>query len=158
MSRVEKARIGDAPEMHKLINYFAGRGEMLARPLSEIYENIRDYFVIREDERVIACAALHINWGDLAEIKSVAVARSSQRQGVGERLIKACLKEARKIGIPTVFCLTYKPGFFEKHGFSQVDKMELPQKVWNECYRCPKFPGCDEIALICRLETPAKTE
>ncbi|MFC1957962.1 N-acetyltransferase [Chloroflexota bacterium] len=152
MKEVEKAKISDAPQMHKLINDFANKGEMLARPLSEIYENIRDYFVIREDERVIACAALHVNWSDLAEVKSVAVAEDNQRQGVGDRLMEACLEEAKELGIPTVFCLTYKPAFFERFGFLQVDKMELPQKVWNECYRCPKFPNCDEVALVCHLE------
>ncbi len=155
MNALEKARIDDATQMHELINYFANRGEMLARPLSEIYENIRDYFVIREEKRVIACAALHVNWSDLAEIKSVAVAEDNQRQKLGYQLIEACLEEAKELGIPTVFCLTYKPAFFEKLGFSQVDKMELPQKVWNECYRCPKFPNCDEVALIRRLEIEA---
>ena len=155
MNPVEKARISDAPQMHKLVNYFADKGEMLARPLSEIYENIRDYFIVREGERIIACAALHINWADLAEIKSVAVAEDSQRQGIGDQLIAACLNEAEELGIPTVFCLTYKPAFFERLGFSQVDKTELPQKVWNECYRCPKFPNCDEIAVIYHLEEKA---
>ena len=152
MNPVEKAKIRDAPQMHRLINYFADKGEMLARSLSEIYENIRDYFIVRQGERVIACAALHVSWSDLAEIKSVAVAEDSQRQGIGDQLIEACLREAKELGIPTVFCLTYKPGFFEKLGFSQLDKMELPHKVWGECYRCPKFPNCDEVALICHLE------
>jgi len=148
LNTVEKARISDATQMHKLINYFADKGEMLARSLSEIYENIRDYFVAKQGERVIACAALHVNWSDLAEIKSVAVAEDSQGQGIGDQLVEACLREAKELGIPTVFCLTYKPAFFEKLGFSQVDKMELPHKVWGECYRCPKFPNCDEVALI----------
>ena len=152
MNRIEKARISDAAQMHQLINYFADKGEMLARSLSEIYENIRDYFVVRQGERVIACAALHVMWSDLAEIKSMAVAEGSQRQGIGDRLVAACLDEAKKLGMPTVFCLTYKPAFFERHGFSQLDKMELPHKVWGECYRCPKFPNCDEVALICHLE------
>jgi len=138
--------------MHQLINYFADKGEMLPRPLSEIYENIRDYFVVRQGERVVACAALHVAWLDLAEIKSVAVAEDSQMRGVGVQLIEACLKEAKELGIPTVFCLTYKPAFFEKFGFCQRDKMELPRKVWTECYHCPKFPNCDEVALICHLD------
>ncbi|MFC2016369.1 N-acetyltransferase [Chloroflexota bacterium] len=155
MSPVERARISDAPQMHQLINHFAEKGEMLARPLSEIYENIRDYFVVREGERVIACAALHISWSDLAEIRSVAVAEDNQRQGTGDRLIEACLKDAKELGIPTVFCLTYKPAFFERFGFAQIDKMELPHKVWTECYHCPKFPNCDEIALIHHLEAEA---
>ena len=149
---MEKARIKDVTQMHQLINHFADRGEMLARSLSEIYENIRDYFVVRQGERVIACAALHVSWSDLAEIKSVAVAEDIQEQRIGAQLVEACLKEAKGLGIPTIFCLTYKPGFFEKCGFSQVDKMELPHKVWGECYRCPKFPNCDEVALIYHLE------
>ena len=153
---VEKASINDVPQMHKLVNQFADKGEMLARSLSELYENIRDYFIVRDGERVIACAALHVNWSDLAEIRSVAVAEDMQGKGVGTRLIRACLRDAERLDIETVFCLTYKPGFFERLDFAKVDKMELPQKVWNECYRCSKFPNCDEVALIWHLQTPAK--
>ena len=146
--KIEKARIRDVTQMHHMINYFADKNEMLARPLSEIYENIRDYFVVREGSEVIACVALHVMWEDLAEIKSLAVAESSQQQGIGGQLVNACLEEAKELGMDTIFCLTYKPAFFERAGFSQVDKMELPHKVWTECYRCPKFPNCDEVALI----------
>jgi amino-acid N-acetyltransferase len=149
---VGKARIKDVVQMHQLINYFADKDEMLPRPLSELYENIRDYFVVRQGERVIACASLHVSWLDLAEIKSMAVVEDNQEQGIGTQLVEACLKEARELGIPTVFCLTYKPAFFEKFGFYQLDKMELPRKVWTECYHCPKFPNCDEVALLCNLE------
>ncbi len=152
MNPVEKARITDADQVHKLINYFAEKGEMLPRSLSEIYENIRDYFVIRQGEQMVACAALHVMWSDLAEIKSVAVVEDKQRQGIGNQLVEACIEEARELGMSTIFCLTYKPAFFERFGLSQIDKMELPQKVWTECYRCPKFPNCDEVALICHLE------
>lgn len=148
MSTVEKAKIQDVPQIHQLINYFADRDEMLPRSLSEIYENIRDYFVYRKGDRVLACAALHIIWSDLAEIKSVAVAEEYQKQGVGTTLVDACLKEAEALGIPTIFCLTYQPSFFEKFGLSQIDKMELPRKVWTECFHCPKFPDCGEVALI----------
>lgn len=152
MGQAEKARIADAIQMHRIINFFADRGEMLPRSLSEIYENIRDFFVYREDGRTVACAALHINWSELAEIKSVAVAEEYQRKGIGDILIRACLKEAKELGIPTLFCLTYKPVFFKRFGFTDVDKMDLPQKVWSECYRCPKFPNCDENALILHMK------
>jgi amino-acid N-acetyltransferase len=147
---VEKAKIVDVPQIHKLINSFADKGQMLPRPLSEIYESIRDFFVIRDGEEVIACAALHVAWSDLAEIRSVAVAESSQKKGVGAMMVNACLKEAQDLGIPSVFCFTYRPEFFKKHRFVDIDKMELPRKVWTDCFRCPKFPNCDEIALICR--------
>ena len=158
MEPVEKATINDVEQMHRLINHFADKDEMLPRPLSEIYENIRDYFVVGHGDRMVGCAALHVMWSDLAEVKSVAVTEESQRQGVGSRLVEACLKEAGEIGLPTVFCLTYKPTFFEGFGFSQIDKMELPRKVWTECYHCPKFPDCGEVALIYSLDFPAPAE
>jgi amino-acid N-acetyltransferase len=150
--KVEKARIPDVPRIHKLINGFADKGQMLARPLSEIYESIRDFFVIREGDEVIACAALHVAWSDLAEIRSVAVAEDSQRKGIGGRIVAACLKEAEELGIKTVFCFTYRPEFFKEHKFVDIDKMELPRKVWTDCFRCPKFPNCDETALVFRAE------
>jgi len=150
--RVEKAKISDVPQMHRLINFFADKGEMLPRSLAEIYENIRDFFVIREGERVAACVALHVSWSDLAEIRSMAVTEEAQKQGFGTKLVEACLNEVKQLGIDTVFCLTYKAEFFERFGFYKVDKMELPRKVWAECFHCPKFPDCDEIALIYKLE------
>jgi amino-acid N-acetyltransferase len=147
-NKVEKATIHDATRIHGLINHFADKGEMLPRPLSEIYENIRDYFVIWQDQQVIACAALHVNWEDLAEIKSLAVSEEYHKRGIGDLMVDACLKEAGDLGITTVFCLTYTPDFFVKCGFMVAEKADLPHKVWGECYRCPKFPNCDESALI----------
>jgi amino-acid N-acetyltransferase len=147
---VEKAKISDAPQIHKLANHFAQKGEMLPRALSEIYENIRDFFVIREGDKVVACAALHVYWSDLAEVRGVAVAEEKQNQRLGAKLIEACINEARELGIPQAFCLTYRASFFERQGFKRVDKAELPRKIWSECYRCPKFPDCDEVAMIYR--------
>jgi amino-acid N-acetyltransferase len=146
--KVEKAKITDVPQIHGLVNHFAEKDEMLPRSLAELYENIRDCFVVRDEGRVVACASLHVFWSDLAEIRSLAVAEGSQDKGLGGELLKACLTEAAELGIGTIFCLTYRPALFEKFGFAQVDKMELPRKVWSECYRCPKFPDCDEVALI----------
>jgi len=149
--QVDRARVTDANSMHRLISQFADKGEMLPRALSEIYDGIRDYFVVRKEGRVIACAALQVTWADLAEIRSLAVDEQEQNQRIGSLLIQACLKDAKELGIPRVFCLVRKPAFFEKHGFRLIDKKELPQKVWAECYRCPKFPDCDEVALIHHL-------
>ena len=149
--KVDRARVSDANSMHRMISHFADKGEVLPRALSEIYEDIRDYFVVRKRGRVIACAALHVTWVDLAEIRSLAVDEMEQNQRIGSLLIQACLEEAKELGIPRVFCLVRKPAFFEKHGFQLIDKTELPQKVWAECYRCPKFPNCDEVALIRQL-------
>ncbi len=146
--KVDRARVGDASSVHRLISRFADKGEVLPRALSEIYDGIRDYFVVRKGGRIVACAALHVTWVDLAEIRSLAVDEEEQKQRIGSLLVQACIDEAKELGIPKIFCLVRKPAFFERHGFQLIDKMELPQKVWAECYRCPKFPNCDEVALI----------
>jgi amino-acid N-acetyltransferase len=156
LSSIEKAKIGDVPQIQQLVNYFADKGEMLARPLSEIYENLRDYFVVRRGDQIIGCVALHVNWSDLAEVKALAVAEDAQRRGMGAQLVQACLQEAKALELPIVFCLTYKPEFFEKQGFARVDKMKLPKKVWTECFHCPKFPDCEEVALFCVLKEGAQ--
>lgn len=150
--KVEKARISDIPQIQRLVNYYADKGEMLPRALAELYENVRDFFVVREGEQVVACAAHHIFWSDLTEIRAVAVIEEKQDQGAGALLVEACLEEARGLGIGTVFCLTYRPDFFERLGFRRVDRGELPRKVWGECLKCPKFPDCDEVALVCKVE------
>jgi amino-acid N-acetyltransferase len=149
--RVGKAGVRDAAEIHGLVNQFAQRGDMLPRTLGEVYENLRDFFVVRDGQELLACVALHVMWDDLAEVRSLAVREESQAQGLGAILVEACVEEARALGLKTLFALTYRPDFFGKLGFRQADVMSLPRKVWNECYRCPKFPGCNEIAMVMEL-------
>jgi amino-acid N-acetyltransferase len=151
---IEKATMADAPAIQDLVSSFAALGEMLPRPLAEIYEQLRDFLVVHDNERLVACAALHIMWEDLAEIRSLAVLDEWQDKGVGVVLVETCLDEARALGIATVFALTRQPSFFERLGFHQADVMALPRKVWGECFRCPKFPHCDETAVIIELKAP----
>jgi amino-acid N-acetyltransferase len=146
---IRKARMRDVKTIQKLIAEYARKGDMLPRSLSEIYENLRDYFVYVEDgEEVIGSAAIHIMWEDLAEVRSLAVREDRMGRRVGTQLVEACVSEAIVLGIARVFALTYKPEFFEKLGFKRVDKSELPHKIWTDCLKCSKFPDCDEIALV----------
>ena len=149
---LRKAQIQDVKEIQKLLTFFASRGDMLSRSLSELYEALRDFYIFEEDGKLLGTAALHIVWEDLAEIRSVAVAEDAGRKGVGTQLVQACIDEARAIGLKRLFCLTYKPNFFGKFGFRIVDKSELPHKVWGDCMKCVKFPDCDEIAMIMDLD------
>ena len=153
--QVQRAAVADVRAIHELVNGFARRGEMLPRTLAEIYEGLRDFSVVRDGHDVVACGALHVMWEDLAEIRSLAVREDRQAQGLGAQLIGEHLREARALGLRTVFALTYRPAFFERLGFRQADVMTLPRKVWNECYRCPKFPTCNEIAVVLDLGASA---
>ena len=148
---LRKATIDDVEKIYKLINDFAAKNVMLPRSLSELYENIRDLFVFIQDDTLVGCAALHIFWKDLAEIKSVAVLETTQRKGIGRKLVRVCIREARKLRIAKMFVLTYVPEFFEKCGFRRVEKETLPHKIWSECVKCHKFPDCGEVPLILEL-------
>lgn len=148
MLRIRKARIADIKTIHRFVNEFAKRGEMIPRSLNDLYENMRDIFVCEYGREIKGVCALHILWEDLAEIRSLSVRPDSQGTGIGKKLVNACLSEAKKLGIKKIFALTYHPDFFRKVGFEDIDKSELPQKIWGECLRCPKFPECDESAVI----------
>ena len=145
---IRKAKVTDVKKIQKLINYHAKRDKMLPRSLNELYESIRDFFVYAEGGNIYGCCALHIDWGDLSEIKSLAVAPSKFKKGIGKKLLEECMKEAKALKIKKVFALTYVPGFFEQFGFKVVDKALLPHKIWSECIKCVYFPGCKEIAVM----------
>jgi len=150
----EKARTADAQQVHDLVNAFAGRGEMLPRTMGEVYENLRDFFVVRRGDDVLGCVALHIVWEDLAEVRSLAVREESQAVGLGALMVQACIDEARRLGLKRLFALTFKPAFFEKLGFQRVAKETLPHKIWTECVHCPHFPDCNEVPMAIELTPP----
>ncbi|MFA7061844.1 MAG: N-acetyltransferase [Pedobacter sp.] len=152
---IRKAQIKDVKDIQKLLTSYANRGDMLSRSLSELYEALRDFYVCEEEGKLMGTAALHIVWEDLAEVRSVAVVEDVARKGIGSQLVQACVAEARAVGLKRIFCLTYKPDFFVKHGFRLVDKSELPHKVWGDCIKCVKFPDCDENAMILDLNQPS---
>jgi len=152
---IRKAGIDDPPQLLPLINRFAAKGLMLPRSLGEIYETLRDFFVWEEDGRIIACVALHIAWDGLAEVRSLVVAEEAQGRGIGRRLVEACLEEAERLKVKRVFVLTYMPDYFARLGFVPYAKEDLPHKIWTDCVRCPKFPNCEEEAMIFDLKVPS---
>lgn len=149
---IRKATMADVRPIHALLNYFAERRELLPRSLSEVYENLQQFFVATKGGRVVGCCALYVTWDQLAEVKALAVAPSHQGKGLGKRLLRTVVQEARRLGVGTVFTLTIREGLFKKFGFRRTKKSALPHKVWTECVRCPYFPeSCIETSLVLDL-------
>ena len=146
--RIRPARMSDVRAIHALLAFFAGKGLMLPRSISSLYDHLRDFVVYEEEGEIHGICALQISWDDLAEIRSLAVTESHQKRGIGALLVESCLDEAASLEIGKVFVLTYQAGFFRKMGFLDTDKQNLPHKIWSDCLHCPKFPDCDEDALI----------
>lgn len=150
MSGVElrKARMGDVRAMHELLSAFADKRELLPRAISEIYENLQQFYVAADNGKIVGTCALYVTWDNLAEVKALAVLEAYQGRGIGKRLMDACLKTAEDLDIRRVFTLTLRPGFFERFGFRHVSKEQLPHKVWTECVKCVFFPDrCVEYAM-----------
>jgi amino-acid N-acetyltransferase len=149
---VRPASVDDVEAMVRLINGYAARGEMLPKSLNQVYQNIRDFVVAEQSGAIIGCGALHVLWDDLAEVRSLAVAESRRRQGVGGLILQALMRDAKALGMSRVFALTYKPRFFVRWGFTIVERDSLPRKTWVDCIDCIKFPNCDETAVLRHLE------
>lgn len=158
--RYERARLCHAREIHSLIRGAADAGQMLPRPLSDLYECVRDFVVAIDDEtgRIVGCCALHVIWEDLAEVRSLAVDEAWRGHGIGRRLVQMCLADAAELVIPRVFALTYVPEFFKKLGFEDISKDQLPHKVWSDCIKCHKFPDCDEQAVAREIVVPVRNK
>ena len=146
---IRKAVVGEVIQIQRVLNRYGDRGILLPRSLSELYEHLRDFYVVPDnDDNIVAVCALGLCWEDLAEIRSLAVVEKYQGHRYGIMLVEKCIDEAKALGLKRIFTLTYVPEYFKKLGFRVVDKSELPHKVWSDCLKCTKFPDCDETALI----------
>ena len=150
---IRKAKVSDIKAIYSLLLNYSERGVLLGRSLSDLYDQIRDFYVSVDDENNIleGICGLHICWDDLGEIRSLAVKDEYIGQSMGLELVNACIRDAEDFGINKLFVLTYVPDFFRKLGFENVDKKVLPHKVWADCMNCVKFPDCDEEAMMIKL-------
>ncbi len=150
---IRKAMLKDIPSIHSLLIHFDNKGDMLARPLSELYDHLRDFWICEDEKNneLIGCCALQFCWENLAEIRSLAVKEGYQGSGAGTLLVDRCIQEALVFNIFQLFVLTYRSTFFKKFEFEIIEKSELPKKIWSDCMFCIKFPDCDETAMIKQL-------
>ena len=146
-----KATFKDVETIHKLINDYADKGLMLPRSRNVIYETLRDMILADEDGVIVGIGGLHLIWDELAEIRALAILPEAAGKGIGAQIVKKLTDEAQDLGVKTLFALTYQTGFFAKQGFQEIPKEKLPHKVWKDCINCPKFPNCDEVAMMRQL-------
>lgn len=148
---IRKAQIGDVPALLELVNGFAARSLMLPRGPQYLFENIRDFVVVVDGGRIVACGSLHVLWEDMAEVRSMAIHADYQKRGLGRRLVEFLKAEARALGVKHLFTFTLSEEFFARLGFARRQREELPPKVWGECSRCPKYFQCDEVGMVLDL-------
>ena len=148
---IRKAKVTDVAAIQALVRPFAEERRMLALSIGDITERLRDFLLLEDGGAPIGCVAVHVVWDRLVEIRSLAVLKARQGEGLGRKLVDAAKREARDLGATQVFTLSFVPDFFRKQGFSTVDRRVLPHKVWQDCTHCPLFPDCGETALMLEL-------
>ena len=145
---LERAKISDVEYVFELINYYADKGLVLPRSRQSLWENLHALRVLRIDAEVKGCALLQILGSDLVEIRSLAITEELRGCGYGKKIVQELEEEAKKLGIPKIFTLTYQVDFFKSCSYKIIDKETMPQKVWKDCINCLKFPTCDEVAML----------
>jgi len=148
---LRRATLTDVPGIARIMAGYVAQGVLLPRPVSELYQCIREFHVVEENGEIVACGALRVLWDDLGEVRSLAVRPDHHGRGLGARLVEAVVEDARTLKLPRVIALTRELAFFERCGFTALSRDRLPRKVWSDCVRCPKRHACDEIAVVLDL-------
>lgn len=119
MMKIRRAEKKDIPVIYALILSATKRGKILKRSIQDIKKNIRHFFVVEIEEKVVACCAIEIYNKKLAEIRSLVVDSGHERKGIATCLIEKSILEAKKKKIYEVLAITDRDTIFRRHGFSE---------------------------------------
>ena len=145
---VRRAGISDVRAIWELVGGFAANGSMLARSQSEIAAKIDNYVVAAgPDGRVLACAALEEFSPSLAEVASVAVARSEHGRGLGTQVVLGVERLARARDIEELFAMSLTDNFFLSMGYETTTVSRYPEKLAR--YEKMKSAGIDVVPKRC---------
>ena len=145
---IRPAVVDDVAEIVALVNTHAFQGSVLPRSLQSVYDTVEDWIVAEADGEIMGCVSLLPYSSGLVEVRSLAVRNRYQGLGIGTRLMKALLDEAKRRRIPTLFALTRKVPFFSRFGFQVTERALFSEKVWHDCRLCPLIERCDETAMV----------
>lgn len=133
MTTIRPAVTSDVKHIGTLVDLYAGAGQrLLEKKLVTLYEDVQEFVVGAEGDTIVACGALHVLWDDLAEVRTVAVAPSHLRQGIGSQILETLLARARTLGVRRVFCLTFATEFFGRHGFIEIKGTPVEPDVYAQ--------------------------
>ena len=114
---VRQATLEDVSALETFIEPFVREGKLLPRTRQELDELVTHGFIAVRDGQIVGFAALEIYSKKLGEIRSLAVLPELQGQGIGGRLVAACVERARERNVLEVMAITSSEGFFRTCGF-----------------------------------------
>ncbi len=135
MITVRPARTSDVKAIRELVDSYAAPGQMLSKETVTLYESVQEFIVAESDGVVVGCGALHVLWEDLAEVRTVAVAKEFHKQGIGHQILQAIIERAHTVGVKRIFCLTFQTQFFGSFGFVEIHGTPVEADVYAELLR-----------------------
>jgi amino-acid N-acetyltransferase len=135
MVLIRPAKTADVKAIRELVDSYAAPGQMLSKETVTLYESVQEFIVAEEGGQIVGCGALHTLWEDLAEVRTVAVKKELQKQGIGHQILEAIIKRAREVGVSRIFCLTFQTEFFGRHGFIEIQGTPVAPDVYKELLR-----------------------
>ena len=138
----------DINQIFHLLASYAKEELLLALTKTDITERLPSFIVAVDKSKVVGCVAIKDFGDNLYEIRSLAVNPDYIGKKIGSKMVKHLIAGISPTPNTRIFALTYRATFFEYLGFKHVDKELFPQKIWDDCSKCPKQNNCDEEALM----------
>ncbi len=132
---VRPATTADIKQIRHLIDAYSGQGRLLSKETVTLYEDVQEFTVAVDGDKVVGCGALHVLWEDLAEVRTVAVETDYRGQGIGHAIVQRVISRAREIGVERIFCLTFETEFFGRHGFTEIEGAPVEPEVYAQLLR-----------------------
>lgn len=135
LAEVRRARTSDVVGIRALVDHYSPDRRLLSKATVTLFEDVQEFFVAVDGDRVVGCGALHVLWEDIAEIRTIAVLPSAVGLGVGHALVERLVATARELELSRIFVLTFETEFFARHGFVEIDGTPVSPEVYEEMRR-----------------------
>jgi amino-acid N-acetyltransferase len=114
---IRPAEPQDVLPLDEFIKPFVDQKVLLPRTIDEMEDLIKHGFLAEIDGTIVGFAALEIYSSKLGEIRSLAVSEAHQGQGIGRKLVEACIERAHERNVLEVMAITSSEAFFRTCGF-----------------------------------------
>ena len=108
----------DIPEILKLIAPFIEQRILISRNEDDLQKLVPHGFVAEAAGEIVGFAALEIYSRKLAEVQCMAVREGYQKQGLGRKLVDACVERAREEQVFELLAITSSDDFLRSCGFN----------------------------------------
>lgn len=113
----------------KELPWVAGELKLEKLCYTDIYNSNVSIWKLDSDNETLGFYGFEI-YGNDALLRSVVVNAEKRLKGVGTEIIREALLKARELGVSNLYLLTFTArGFFEKLGFSVIDRRLVPNSI-----------------------------